>query len=342
VEEQLFMNLWERIRASGAGEPGIYFTNDKEWGCNPCCEIALRPFQFCNLTEVNVSNVENQEEYNARSKAGSFIGTLQASYTDFHYLRPVWQRNTEKDYLIGVSMTGIASGKVLELNMKEAALGVKEENERVAKILGIKPASRCTTTKPAGTTSRVLGTSSGIHAWHGDYYIRRLRVGKNEAIYGYLEQNHPSLVEDDYFRPHDTAIISAPQRAPSDAITRNESAIDLLRRIKGVFTDWVKPGHRKGQNSNNVSATITVKPNEWDEVGEWMWKNKKFYNGLSILPFSDHSYKQAPFEDCSEEIYNKMLSSLVEVDLDHVREEEDKTDLKGEIACAGGACDLAF
>ena len=288
----------------------------------------------------SVSNIENQEEYNARSKAGSFIGTLQASYTDFHYLRPVWQRNTEKDYLIGVSMTGIASGKVAELNMREAAVIVKNENERVANILGIKPASRCTTTKPAGTTSLVLGTSSGIHAWHSDYYIRRLRVGKNEAIYNYLEQNHPSLVEDEYFRPHDTAIISAPQKAPSDAITRNESAIDLLSRVKGVFTDWVKPGHRKGQNSNNVSATITVKPNEWEEVGQWMWKNKKFYNGLSILPFSNHSYKQAPFEDCSEEIYNEMLSSLMDINLDHVKEEEDETDLKGEIACAAGACEI--
>ncbi len=161
ADKELFMNLWERIKASGAGEPGIYFTNDKEWGCNPCCEIALRPFQFCNLTEVNVSNVETQEEYNARAKAASFIGTLQASYTDFHYLRPVWQRNTEKDYLIGVSMTGIASGKVLELDMKEAANVVKEENAKVAKLLGIKPASRCTTTKPAGTTSLGFGDLIG-------------------------------------------------------------------------------------------------------------------------------------------------------------------------------------
>jgi len=340
ADESLFMNLWERIKASGAGEPGLYFTNDKDWGCNPCCEIALRPFQFCNLTEINVSNIGDQEEYNARSKAASFIGTLQASYTDFHYLRPVWQRNTEKDYLIGVSMTGIASGKVLELNMKEAAKVVKEENERVAQLLGIKPASRCTTTKPAGTTSLVLGTSSGIHAWHNDYYIRRLRVGKNEAIYKYLEQNHPSLVEDEFFRPHDTAIISAPQKSPEGAITRNENATDLLQRVKRVHSEWVKPGHRKGQNSNNVSATVTVRDDEWDDVGQWMWNNKRFYNGLSILPHSDHTYKQAPFEDCDEETYGAMLTELIDVNLDNVREEDDETDLKGEIACAGGACEI--
>jgi ribonucleoside-diphosphate reductase alpha chain len=340
ADKELFMNLWERIKASGAGEPGIYFTNDKEWGCNPCCEIALRPFQFCNLTEVNVSNVETQEEYNARAKAASFIGTLQASYTDFHYLRPVWQRNTEKDYLIGVSMTGIASGRVLELDMQLAANIVAEENAKTASLLGIKPASRCTTTKPAGTTSLVLGTSSGIHAWHNDYYIRRLRVGKNEAIYKYLQEHNPALIEDEFFRPHDTAIISVPQKAPDNAITRSENAVDLLKRVKRVHSEWVKTGHRKGQNSNNVSATVTVKSHEWDEVGEWMWKNKKFYNGLSILPFSDHSYKQAPFEDCSQELYEEMLTALVEVDLDNVREEDDETDLKGEIACAGGACEI--
>tara|TARA_R110000824_G_scaffold89748_2_gene219770 strand:+ start:1815 stop:3671 length:1857 start_codon:yes stop_codon:yes gene_type:complete len=340
ADESLFMNLWERIKASGAGEPGIYFTNDKEWGCNPCCEIALRPFQFCNLTEINVSDVETQEEYNARCKSAAFIGTLQASYTDFHYLRPVWQRNTEKDYLIGVSMTGIASGKVLDLNMQEAAAVVKEENARVAGLLNIKPASRCTTTKPAGTTSLVLGTSSGIHAWHNDYYIRRLRVGKNEAIYNYLQQHHPALVEDEFFRPHDTAIISVPQKSPDEAITREETALELLKRVKTVHSKWIKTGHRKGQNTNNVSATVTVKPHEWEEVGKWMWKNKRFYNGLSILPYSDHNYKQAPFEDCDEAIYEEMMLSLVEVNLDQVREEEDETNLKGEIACAGGACEI--
>ena len=342
IKKKVFLELWDRIKASGAGEPGIYFTNDKEYGCNPCCEISLRPYQFCNLTEVNVSDVESQEEYEARARAGSLIGTLQASYTDFHYLRPVWQRNTEKDYLIGVSMTGIASGKVLELDMEAAALAVKEENARIAEIIGIGPASRCTTVKPAGTTSLTLGTSSGIHAWHNDHYIRRIRVGKNEAIYSYLLNNHPELVENEYFRPHDTAVISVPQKAPNGAITRAESAIELLERVKKVATEWVVTGHRKGQNTNNVSATITIKPDEWVTVGDWMWDNRKHYNGLSILPFADHTYKQAPFEDCDEEMYSTMLQSLVNVDLDKVVEAEDNTDLSGEIACAGGACEITF
>jgi len=150
------------------------------------------------------------------------------------------------------------------------------------------------------------------------------------------------LVEDEYFRPHDTAVISVPQKAPEGAITRNESAINLLDRVKNVHINWVNEGHRKGQNTNNVSATITVKPNEWEKVGDWMWNNRKHYNGLAILPFSEHTYKQAPFEECSEETYNKMLKSLVSVDLNDVVESEDNTDLSGEIACAGGSCDLVF
>jgi ribonucleoside-diphosphate reductase alpha chain len=239
-------------------------------------------------------------------------------------------------------MTGIASGKVLELDMEAAALAVKEENAKIAEIIGISPASRCTTVKPAGTTSLTLGTSSGIHAWHNDHYIRRIRVGKNEAIYSYLLNNHPELVENEYFRPHDTAVISVPQKAPNGAITRTESATELLERVKRVATEWVVTGHRKGQNTNNVSATITVKPDEWVTVGDWMWNNRKHYNGLSILPFANHSYKQAPFEDCSEDEYKALLPVLKEVNLDNVVESEDNTDLTGEVACAGGKCDLEF
>jgi ribonucleoside-triphosphate reductase len=340
ITKDVFESLWERVKASGAGEPGFYFSNDKDWGTNPCCEIALRPYQFCNLTEVNVSNVESQEELEKRVKTAAFIGTLQAGYTDFHYLRDVWRRTTEKDALIGVSMTGIASGKVLNLDMVQAAKVVKEENARIAAILGIRAAARCTTVKPAGTTSLTLGTSSGIHAWHNDYYIRRIRVGKNEAIYWYLYLNHPDLVEDEYFRPHDTAVISIPQKAPEGAITRHESALQLLKRVAKVATEWIKPGHKKGQNTHNVSATISIKDAEWQDVGEWMWDHREKYNGLSVLPYSDHTYKQAPFEDCSKERYDVLGESLKSIDLSQVVEESDNTDLQGELACVAGACEI--
>ena len=340
ITKEFFESLWERVKASGAGEPGFYFSNDKDWGTNPCCEIALRPYQFCNLTEVNVSNVETQEELEKRVKAAAFIGTLQATYTDFHYLRDVWRRTTEKDALIGVSMTGIASGKVLNLDMTKAASVVKEENVRVAKLLGINAAARCTTVKPAGTTSLALGTSSGIHAWHNDYYVRRIRVGKNEAIYWYLYLNHPELVEDEYFRPHDTAVIAIPQKAPEGAITRYESALQLLKRVAKVSTEWVRPGHKKGQNTHNVSATISIKDAEWQDVGEWMWDNHDKYNGLSVLPHAGGSYIQAPFEDCSRERYEVLVRALKEIDLMQVVEGEDNTDLQGELACAGSGCEI--
>ena len=340
MTKEFFLDLWKRVELSGAGEPGIYLTNDKDWGTNPCCEIALRPFQFCNLCEVNVSDVESQEDLNERVKAAAFIGTLQASYTDFHYLRDVWKRTTEKDALIGVSMTGIGSGVVLGLDMTEAANEVAKENARVAELIGINASARCTTVKPAGTTSLTLGTSSGIHAWHNDYYIRRVRVGKNEAIYTYLAINHPELIEDEYFRPHDTAVISIPQKAPAGAILRNESPIDLLDRIKRVHQEWIKPGHRTGQNSHNVSATVSIKEDEWEAVGEWMWTNRKHYNGLSVLNYDGGSYIQAPFEDCTEEKYSEMMTHLSNIDLSKVIELEDVTNLKGEAACAGGACEV--
>ena len=340
VTKEFFMDLWKRVELSNAGEPGIYLSNDKDWGTNPCCEIALRPFQFCNLCEVNASDIESQEDLMARVRAAAFIGTLQAGYTDFHYLRPVWKRTTEKDALIGVSMTGIGSGTVLGYDMKSAAKAVKEENARVAELIGINRSARTTTVKPAGTTSLTLGTSSGIHAWHNDYYMRRIRVGKNEAIYTYLAEYHPELVEDEYFRPHDTAVISIPQQAPEGAILRTESPFALLDRIKKVHLEWVKPGHRSGNNTHNVSATVSLKADEWEMAGEWMWENRDHYNGLSVLPYDGGTYTQAPFEDISKDQYEVMLQSLTNIDLTQVIELDDNTDLSGELACAGGACEI--
>ena len=340
ITKEFFMDLWKRVELSGAGEPGIYLNNDKDWGTNPCCEIALRPYQFCNLCEVNVSNIEDQKDFDNRVRAASLIGTLQAGYTNFHYLREVWQETTEKDALIGISMTGIGSGKVLNMDLPLAAEIVKRENARVARKIGINKAARCTTVKPAGTTSLTLGTSSGIHAWHNDFYIRRIRVGKNEAIYTYLADNHPELIEDDYFRAHDTAVISIPQKAPEGSILRTESPFQLLERVKKIATEWVKKGHRVGSNTHNVSATISLREHEWDAAGKWMWDNRESYNGLSVLPYDGGSYTQAPFEDITEEKYNELKKSLLDIDLSMIVEVDDNTDLKGELACAGGSCEI--
>ena len=340
IDNNFFWDLWKRIRASGSGEPGIYFSNDKDWGTNPCCEIALRPFQFCNLVEVNVSNIEDQEDLNKRVMAASYLATLQASYTDFHYLRDIWKQTPEKDALLGVSMTGIASNKVALLDLEHASYLVKKTNAELAEAMGINPAARTTCIKPAGTTSLVLGTSSGIHAWHSEYYIRRIRVGKNEAIYSYLKNNFPDLVEDEYFNPTEQAVISIPQKAPEGSILRNEEVFTLLERIKRFSIRWVNPGHKDGLNSHNVSATVSIKEDEWAGVGAWMWMNRHYYNGLSVLPYDGGTYIQAPFETIDKEKYEEMCANLGDINLDNVIETSDETDRQGEIACAGGYCEI--
>lgn len=342
VTESTFKGLWEKIKASGSGEPGIYFTNNADWGTNPCCEIALRPFQFCNLTEINGSDVTSQEDFNARARAAAFLGTLQAGYTDFHYLRDVWKRTTEKDALIGVGITGIASGALNNLSLQEATNVVKEENARIAGIIGINAAARTTCVKPSGTTSLVVGSSSGIHAWHSEYYIRNIRFGKNEAIYKYLAKNHPEIVQDEFFKPHEQAVVGIPVKAPEGATFRSESAVELLERVKRFSVEWVKPGHRKGDNTHNVSATISVGNDEWEAVGQWMWDNRAHYNGLSVLPRNDHSYVQAPFEECSKDRYEELIAKLKSIDLTKVIEDNDQTSLSDQAACAGGSCEINF
>jgi len=334
-----FMELWKKIEWSGSGEPGFYFTNHTDWGTNPCCEIALRPFQFCNLCEVNVSDVEAQDELNARVRVAAYLGTLQAGFTDFHYLREVWKTTTEQDALIGVGMTGIASGKVLKLDLNEAAQEVKHVNLETSSAIGIQFAGRCTTIKPSGTSSLVLGTSSGIHAWHAPYYIRRVRIGKNEALYDYLQHAHPELLEDDLLNSRQ-AIICVPQRAPEGSIVRTEPTLNLLERIKKFNAEWIRNGFRRGDNANNVSATVSIPDGDWPAVGQWMWENKASYNGLSVLPFDTGSYQQAPFEEISEKKFLEMEESLRALDLTHVVEAEDETDHKAEAACAGGTCQL--
>ena len=340
ITEEEFYKLWKKIELSGSGEPGIYFSNDKDWGTNPCCEIALRSYQFCNLCEVNASTVESQEDLNERVRAAAFIGTLQASYTNFHYLRDIWKKTTEKDALLGVGMTGIGSGAVLNYNLKEAADEAKEENARVAEIIDVNKAARVTTVKPSGTSSLVLGTSSGIHAWHNDYYVRRIRVGKNEAIYHYLAVNHPELVEDDFFKPTIQAVISVPQKAPEGSILRTENVIDMLERTKRFNLEWVRKGHRKGANTNNVSATVSIQESEWEQVGNWMWENRETFNGLSVLPYFGGSYTQAPFEDITKEQFEEMAQHLHSIDLSKIVEFSDDTALMDQAACAGGACEI--
>jgi ribonucleoside-diphosphate reductase alpha chain len=353
VTKTFFLDLWHKIELSQAGEPGIYFTNNPDWGTNPCCEIALRPYQFCNLCEVNVSNIESQEDLNQRVTAAAFFGTLQAGFTDFHYLRPIWKKTTEKDALVGIGMTGIASMEVFKYDLTQAAYIAELVNIETAQSLGINRAARITCVKPSGTTSCVLGTASGIHAWHNDYYIRRMQMSKSEDLYKYLADNHPNLVKDHLLIPN-SAVVEIPIKAPVGSVLRTESAIDTLERVKEVSKNWIKPGHIHGDNTHNVSATISIDKNrmyksdvdsylkidEWEKVGEWMWNNKEYYNGLSVLPFDGGSYSQAPFEDITEAQYNNLVNQLTSIDLSKIIEEDDLTTLTDQVACASGACEV--
>jgi len=365
VDENEFKALWKRIEASGSGEPGIYWTNNLDWGTNPCCEIALKPFQFCNLCEVNVSELVCQEDLNDRVTAAAFFGSLQAGFTDFHYLRPIWKKTTFEDALLGIGMTGIGSGDVLQYNLETAAKIARKTNILITEVTGTNEAARITCIKPSGTTSLVLGTASGIHAWHAPYYLRTMRFNKNEDIASYLMVNHPELCEDDVLRPKDTLCVRIPVAAPEGSIFRTETAIDTLERVKRFATEWIKPGHVHGANTHNVSATVSINQekkyisvnmsdgegsrftqvddgflNEWEAVGTWMWDNREHYNGLSVLPYFGGSYKQAPFEDITEEEYNKRIDTLKSIDLTKVVELDDSVDFGQVAACAGGACEL--
>ena len=335
-----FMSLWDDIENSYTGDPGIILSAGKDWGINPCGEASLRPYQVCNLTEINFSTVEDQEDFNERCWAASFIGTLQASYTDFHYLRPVWRETTERDALLGVGMTGLATNKLYEIDLQQGAQVVLDTNEEFAAKIGINKAARTTLVKPSGTSSCILGTSSGIHAWHDEYYIRNCRMNKDSAIYKYLLENHPAMVEDDAW-DDSKAVIGFPVKAPEGSVLRTEEdALDLLERIKHVYLNWCLPGHRDGVNPHNVSATVYIKEDQWETVGEWVWENRDHYSGLAFFPFYGGTHKQTPFESCTKERYEELIENLERMDLTMVVEEEDDTSLQGALACAGGACEI--
>jgi intein/homing endonuclease len=295
----------------------------------------------CNLVEINASDIIDQFDLEQRAETAAFIGTLQASYTDFHYLRPEWKEVTEREALLGVGMTGIASGAVLNLDLPEAAETAVRANKFVAYAIGINESARITTIKPSGTASIVLGCSSGVHAWHSKYYLRRMRVGKSEALYTYLYINHPELLEDSVYSSNE-AYVCVPIAAPEGAITRDsESAITFLERVKLLHEKWIKPGHIYGENTHNVSATVTLKPNEWKSVGEWLWENQNHYNGLSFLPEDLGSYQQTPFEEIDEAKYLELSKVLTGINVANIVEIGDNTNLAGEAACGGSGCEIS-
>ena len=187
----------------------------------------------------------------------------------------------------------------------------------------------------------VLGTSSGIHAWHAPYYYRRVRVNKLEPLYSYMVENHPDLVEDDYLNPERTAVITLCVKAPDGALTRqDQTALQFLERVKYLFEHWIKPGHTKGANYNNISCTVSVRKTEWDEVCDWMWNNRENYTGISLLPYDDTTYLQAPFEECSKEDFDKFWAHDYKFDLSSIKEEKNFVNFQAEAACSANGCEV--
>ena len=388
TERPAFENMWETVKNSGTGEPGLFWTHDLDIGTNPCGEISLIPHydengnidggEFCNLTEVNAATVTSQEDLNERVEAATLLGTLQASYDDLSsLLRPGWKNQIQESRLLGVSMTGIAAGRVLDLDLKEASRAAKDENARVADIIGINHAHRITTVKPSGTSSLWLSgshspvtgepeyVSSGIHAYHAPYILRRVRLNKGEAMYKYIAENHPSMVEDEAFDPENTAVITFPIKSPEGAITRDEAIENMLERVRRFNVDWIGEGHRKGANRNNVSVTISIREltrkqrianffksivnffganldtrDEWRKTADWLWENRALYGGISVLPASDAWYPQLPFEETDKETYDRLVESMEAIDISQIVEEEDHTNLQGELACIAGNCEV--
>lgn len=306
-----------------------------------CVEIGLNPDQFCNLSIINTSNIHSQEDLNERVQAATFLGTLQASYTDnFEGLNPNWKETTDREALLGISLSGMASGVIDQYNATEAVELAKLKNLEIAKRIGINPAARITCIKPDGNSALVLGVGSGIHALHAPFYLRRVRLNKEESVYKYLVSEIPELVEDCQFAPETTGILTIPIKSPEGSIFRDEGAINFLERVKKYYKEWILPGHISGANTHNISCTVNVQDEEWNEVIEWMWKDRDYYAGISLLPYDGHTYVQAPLEECTEEVYNSLVKYCKKIDLSQIIEEADVTDHLGEVACAGGSCEI--
>jgi len=238
-------------------------------------------------------------------------------------------------------MTGIAGIDIGKLDLREGVRHVMQANEDIAALVGIGLAARCTTIKPEGTQSTVMGTSSGVHCWYSPYFIRRVRISKTEPIYQYLMDNNPEIIEDDMMNPTTTAVASFYIKAPDDAVCRkDETALEFLERVKRLNLDRVRAGPRSGTNFNNVSCTVNVKESEWDDVMRWMWDNRESYTGISLMPYSDSNYKQAPFEEITEAEYLEGGKLQKNLDLSKIIEEQNFVNFTAEAACSASGCEV--
>jgi len=336
-----FNAILEACYDSKAGEPGIFWTNDLDWGTNPCAEIALRSRQFCNLTEINVAAAEDKSALRSMVWAATVLGTLQAGFTDFSYIHSDWKKNAEEDALLGVGMTGQAERPDLMTHeiLSYLAEFSKTLNAGIADMIGINPAKRIGTVKPSGTTSTVLGTTSGIHAAHANYYVRRIRIDKTDPLAVALQEKLPiDFIEHSPWEPQNV-IFKMP--VSMQGVTRHdETAVQLAERALTVRNSWISGSHRDGQNYHNVSLTINYKESEREMLKMWMWYKREYYGGISLLPFSDATYDYAPFEECSEELYEYLENTLPILNISDIVYQEKDDGRTSSAACEGGLCEL--
>lgn len=334
---------------SGWGEPGIIWSKGSEYnpesfrGVNPCVELSLRNCGVCNLSEVIASNCETEEDFYQACKASSFFGTLQAGLTKFPFLRQRWRDNAEKDALIGVSITGQAMCSFLlkEGVLKKGASVVNATNDEIADKIGINKAARTTVVKPSGSTSASLGCTSGVHAAHSEYFIRRIRATKLSPLGKYLINEFgiqdKGFVEQCVYSDKDI-VLSVPCTMKG-AVTRHEGAIGLLKRVEQVTKDWIKSGYRSGEEQNNVSLTVSYTDEEKEALKDWMWDNRNLCRGVSILPYSGE-YPQAPFEEITKEKYEELIEKCPKIDVSSII--YDDASRMQVAACVGGSCEVSF
>lgn len=342
TSKEEFDHVLKMCEDSKAGEPGIFWTNDYDIGCNPCAEISLNTNQFCNLVSINQTGITSEKEFFKRIRAATIIGTIQASYTNFPYINEKWRNTTDKEALLGVSFTGVADNMnfITPELLRQGAKLVLQTNEEIAKKIGINLAARTTTVKPEGSVSTIVGSSSGVHDRHSKYYIRRIRMNENDPLSKYLKYAIPELVEKDIFS-ETGVVVSIPQESPKSSITRDmTSALDLLNRVNMYNVNWIKEGHRYGSNTHNCSVTISVKDEEWEGLRNAMWDTKENYTGIALLPYDGGTYQQAPFEEIDESKYKDMEKLVKHIDLTKVREIEDFTNRGDTIACQGNVCEI--
>ena len=348
-----FLSEWKSLYNSKSGERGIFSRgaskrqvaslgrrlSNYEFGCNPCSEIILRPYQFCNLSEVIVRENDTLETLKEKVEIATILGTWQSTLTHFPYLRKIWQKNTEEERLLGVSLTGILDNKMMGQVSDETRKVLSElkqvavdTNAKLSVLLSIPQSTAITCVKPSGTVSQLCNTASGIHGRHSPYYIRRVRGDKKDPLTAFLKESGVPT-EDCVMKPDSTAVFSFPIKSPEFAIMREDlTAIEHLELWMMYQEEWCE---------HKPSVTISVKEEEWVEVGAWVWKNFNKISGISFLPWDGGTYKQAPYEECTEEQYKELLAKMpTELNWDSLVEEDDNVKGVQELACTAGGCEI--